>query len=120
MGKRIVRRGSIVLVRYPFSDLSSIKARPALIITPDDLLSQIDDALCLFISSQIPTPLLASDLMINKSDSSFRKTGLKFNSVFRTHKLALLYKPLVLRALGEADQRLMELVNQKLRIALGI
>ena len=55
MVKRNVKRGSIVLIRYPFTDLSSSKVRPALIITPNKLLSKLDDVLCLFISSSIST-----------------------------------------------------------------
>ena len=120
MGKWIVKRGSIVLVRYPFSDLSSTKVRPAIILTPDDLLLRLDDALCLFVSSTIPTDLLPTDLILEQPHPSFNKAGLRFRSVFRTHKLALLHKSLVLRILGEADDILMEEINQKLRIALGL
>lgn len=120
MGTRIVRRGVIVLVRYPFSDLSSTKVRPAVILTPDDLMPKIDDAMCLFISSTIPSELLPTDIVLKKSDSSFVGTGLKFSSVLRAHKLALLHKSLILRAIGEADMILITRINQKLRIALGL
>lgn len=120
MGKKIVRRGSIVLVRYPFSDLSGTKVRPAVILTPDNLLFRMEDVLCLFISSSIPAGVLPSDLILEKSHPSFGKTGLQFQSVFRAHKLALLHKSLVVRALGEADQRLIEMLNGKLRVALGL
>ncbi len=120
MGKQTVRRGSIVLVRYPFSDLSGTKVRPAVILTPDNLLSRMDDVLCLFISSSIPADVLPTDLILEKSHPSFARTGLQFQSVFRTHKLALLHKSLVIRALGEADQKLIEMLNGKLRVALGL
>ncbi len=85
MAKRVVKRGSIVLVRYPFSDLSTTKVRPAVILTSDDLLIRVDDALCLFVSSSIPSDLLPTDLIIEKSHSGFNKAGLKFRSVFRAH-----------------------------------
>jgi mRNA-degrading endonuclease toxin of MazEF toxin-antitoxin module len=52
MVNRKVRRGSIVLALYPFTDLSGTKARPAVVVTPDFLLPQIDNVLCLFISSK--------------------------------------------------------------------
>lgn len=120
MGKQAVRRGSIVLVRYPFSDLSGTKVRPAVILTPDNLLSQMEDVLCLFISSSIPADILPSDFVLEKTHPSFTRTGLQFQSVFRAHKLALLHKSLVVRVLGEADQRLIEMLNGKLRIALGL
>ena len=120
MAKRIVKRGSVVLVRYPFTDLTGTKVRPAVILTPDKLLGKLDDVLCLFISSSIPKDLLPTDFVLEVTHPSFLKTGLKYRSVFRTHKLALLQNSLVLRVLGEMDRSLMDEVNQRLRIALGL
>ena len=120
MAKRIVKRDSVVLVRYPFTDLTGVKVRPAVILTPDELLRRLDDALCLFISSSIPADLLPSDFILEPTHPSFSETGLKYRSVFRAHKLALLRKSLVLRVLGEMDKGLMNEVNQRLRIALGL
>ena len=51
MAQSIVKRGSVVLIRYPFTDLTGAKVRPALVLTPDHLLSRLEDVLCLFISS---------------------------------------------------------------------
>ncbi len=42
MGRRIAKRRSVVLVRYPFTDLSGAKVRPAIIITPDEFLKRMD------------------------------------------------------------------------------
>lgn len=115
-----VTRGSIVLIRYPFTDLTSDKVRPALVVTPDVLIHRLDDLLCLFISSSTPGDLLPTDLYLETTDTSFRQTGLKTSSLFRSHKLALLHKRLMLRVLGEADNALIEAINSKLRIALGL
>jgi mRNA interferase MazF len=98
MAQPIVKRGNVVLIRYPFTDLTGAKARPALVVTPDHLLPRLEDVLCLFISS----------------------AGLKRRSVLRMHKLALLHKVLVLRVLGEGDPSLMDAVDQRLRLALGL
>ena len=115
-----VIRGSIVLIRYPFTDLTAAKVRPALVVTPDTLIPLLDDILCLFISSSTPDQLLPTDLHLETTDPSFTQTGLKTGSVFRTHKLALLHKRLVLRVLGEADSILLETLNSRLRIAPGL
>jgi mRNA interferase MazF len=120
MAQRIVRRSSIVLVRYPFTDLSSVKVRPAVVVMPDQLMRKLDDVLCLFISSSMPLKLLSTDFVLEPNHPSFTKTGLKYRSVFRTHKLALLHKSLVVRVLGEMDKDLMNEVDQRLRIALGL
>ena len=120
MAEKIVKRVSIVLIRYPFTDLTSFKVRPAIILTPDKLLNKIDEVLCLFISSSIPDELLETDFILERTHSSFSKTGLKYRSVLRAHKLALLHKSLVIRILGELENELMKEINKRLIIALGL
>ncbi|MBU1661270.1 MAG: type II toxin-antitoxin system PemK/MazF family toxin [Chloroflexi bacterium] len=120
MARIIIKRGSVVLVRYPFTDLSGTKIRPAVVLTPDHLLTQLDDVLCLFISSSLPAKLLPTDFVLELHHPSFAKTGLKYRSVLRSHKLALLHKSLVLRVLGRMDRDLTSEINQRLRIALGL
>lgn len=120
MARRLIKRGSIVLVRYPFTDLTGSKVRPALILTPDAFLGKLDDVLCLFISSSIPRDILLTDFILLPSHPSFGKTGLRYSSIFRAHKLALLHKSLVVRGLGEMDKALMDEINQRLRIALDL
>ena len=115
-----VIRGSIVLIRFPFTDLTSSKVRPAIIVTPDFLIPMLDDILCLFISSAMPGELLPTDLELGETHPSFQETGLKFPSVFRTHKLALIHKRLVLRVLGKAGRDLMGEINARLQVALGL
>jgi mRNA interferase MazF len=120
MAQSIVKRGSVVLVRYPFTDLTGAKVRPALVLTPDHLLPRLEDVLCLFISSAMPEEILSTDFVLNPEHPSFLKTGLRRRSILRMHKLALLHKALVLRILGEGEQTLMHEVNQRLRLALGL
>ncbi len=120
MAKQVLKRGSVVLVQYPFTDLSGSKVRPALALTPDNLLSQIDDALFLFISSTIPLNLLPTDLVLKSDHPDFAQTGLHFDSTFRTHKLALLEKSLVSRHLGRVCDSLLQEIETKLRLALGL
>jgi mRNA interferase MazF len=118
MGK--IKRGSIVLIRYPFTDLSGNKVRPAAILTPDNHIPKMDDILCLFISSVVPDKkyLLPSDYILYEKHSSFHDSGLKCTSVFRCHKIALLIKSLVIRQLGQLDNCIMNDINTHLCIAL--
>lgn len=120
MAQSIVKRGSVVLVRYPFTDLTAVKTRPAVILTPDQLIPKMDDVLRLFISSSIPAELLPTDLVLETSHPAFPRAGLKYRSVLRSHKLALLHRNLVLRVLGEIDRDLMGEIDLRLRLALGL
>jgi mRNA interferase MazF len=110
----------VVLIRYPFTDLSGAKVRPALVLTPDHLLRRMEDVLCLFISAVMPDDLLPTDWVLEPGHPSFSRTGLKRRSVFRMHKLALLHHTLVLRVLGAGDPVLIHEVDQRLRLALGL
>jgi len=120
MAQSIVKRGSVVLIRYLFTDLTGAKVRPALVVTPDHLLPRLEDVLCLFISSAMPDDLLPTDFVLEPGHPSFPTTGLTRRFVFRMHKLALLHKVLVLRVLGEGNLSLMYAVDQRLRLALGL
>lgn len=114
------RRGSIVLVRFPFTDLSGSKVRPAIILTPTAALEGMPDILCAFISSRLPSPLLNSDLVIESTNSGFARTGLKTNSVLRAHKIALLKKELVISKLGDFSPALQKQIDRCLLEALGL
>jgi mRNA interferase MazF len=120
VGIRRLKRGSIVLVRYPFTDLSSAKVRPAVVVSPEPFLSQGDDILLLFISSVIPADPLPSDFVLSPQHPSFPATGLKYLSVFRGHKITVLKKSLVQRVLGELDAELLTRLDTCLKAALGL
>jgi len=113
-------RGSVVLVRYPFTDLSGSKLRPAIIITPDDLLATLDDVLCAFVTTIIPDKTLPTDLIVQTNDPDFAATGLNEMSMIRAHKLTLLHRSLVQRHLGVMSKALLDQLNQRLKKAVGV
>jgi mRNA interferase MazF len=53
-----LRRGDIVLVPFPFTDLTGQKVRPALVISPDP---PGEDVMVAFISSVVPPTLEATE-----------------------------------------------------------
>ena len=120
MAQSIVKRGSVVFIRYPFTDLTGAKVRPALVLTSDHLLPRLEDVRCLCISSAMPDDLLPTDFVLEPGHPLFPTTGLKRRSVLSMYKLALLHKVLVLRVVGEGDQALMSEVDQRLRLALDL
>ncbi len=103
-------RGKIVLVPFPFTDLTAAKLRPALVIYEGE-----KDAVVAFISSKIPSELSEVDILITRGHPGFRRTGLKAESVIRLDKIATVLKDLILGELGELDEELKKEVNQKLK-----
>ncbi|MEQ8190291.1 MAG: type II toxin-antitoxin system PemK/MazF family toxin [Candidatus Eremiobacterota bacterium] len=113
-----MNRGDIVLITFPFSDLSSTKVRPVLVISPEDRGQQ--DFIVALITSNIIRPLLDTDFLLLTSESEFPGTGLKIDSVFRMSKLHNLSKSLAKKRLGEISDGLMEKLEEKLLLALGL
>lgn len=105
------QRGDALLIRFPFTDLSGSKRRPAVILA-----QYPPDVTVAFISSVIPTPPEPSDVLLQPSAS----TGLKSLSVLRLHKIATLEEGLITRRLGRLSQSLLAAIDQALMSALGI
>ena len=101
--------GKIVVVPFPFTDLSSIKRRPALVLHETKY-----DVVVAYISSAMPTVPSPEDVLVPQSRSSFIHTGLLSNSVIQLDKLATIEKSLIIRTLGEVDNDLKAEINPKL------
>jgi mRNA interferase MazF len=103
-----VPKGSIVLVHFPFTDLSSTKLRPALVLYEGHL-----DVTIAPMTTQRPDHPLPSDLLIRKGTTSFKTTGLKEESWLLIDKIATLEKMFVEGILGRADDDLKREINAK-------
>ena len=86
--------GSIVLTRFPFTDLSGDKRRPALVVSRDD--RRRTDLVVCFITS---IPRAGPDMAPISPDPG---TGLKVPSVVRFDKLATLDPAVIAGKLGDA------------------
>lgn len=87
--------GTIVLVPFPFTDLTSTKVRPALIVSRSE--PKAKDLILAFITSQTHQE---SGFLLETQHKHFKKTGLKVDSLIRFDKLATLNKRVVLGELG--------------------
>lgn len=108
-------KGKIVLVPFPFTDLTAAKLRPALVIYEGE-----KDVTLAFISSKVPSKLSEVDVLIARKSPGFGKAGLKVDSVIKLDKIATVLKDLIVGELGELDKELRQEVNQKLQKALVI
>lgn len=116
----MTRRGDIVLVQYPFTNRTSSKVRPAIVLTSDDIIDRQPDVVVGFISSRIPKTIEATDYVLREGNPGFPNTGLKKASVFKMHKITILPKRLLKKKIGSVDQSTQGILNQKLGWALGL
>lgn len=105
-------KGGIVLIPFPFTDLTSAKLRPALVLIESE-----SDCVVAFISSRVPAQVTSTEVLIREDHEEFAGTGLKRASVVRLDKVATVSKNLMLGEIGEVGQVLRREINRKLREA---
>ncbi len=99
-------KGDIVLIIFPFTDLSGSKLRPAVILANTNL----DLTVC-FITTQTQWQELTDVLLLPDLIN-----GLKKQSLIRTSKIATLDKTLAKGLLGKLTQPELFDLNDKLKI----
>lgn len=67
-------RGKVVLVPFPFDDLSTTKVRPAVCLT--DPIGEYRHIVLAFITSRIPADLMETHLLLDASETDFAMSGL--------------------------------------------
>jgi mRNA interferase MazF len=108
-------KGKIVLVPFPFTDLSAAKLRPALILHESRY-----DLVVAFISSRVVDTSDPFSISISSEDPQFKITGLKCSSVIRLDKLATIDRNLVVGELGDLPESLRKQVSERLMTMLTI
>ncbi len=97
----------IWLVQFPFSDLTSNKLRPALVIS-----LHREDAILIGIFSKIPIGLLKNTwVLISDHNPNFQQTGLKKSSLIRADKIATVHTSIFVRKLGILPNDLVYTLN---------
>ena len=92
-------KGNIVLIQFPFDDLSSSKLRPAYcLIAPIETYQHIIFSL---ITSRIPNPILTTDIVLETIHSDFPQSGLQKSSTIRLDHLVTLRQSMIRRELGD-------------------
>ncbi len=91
-------KGKIVLVQFPFDDLSDLKVRPAYCLT--NAIGDYKHLIFSLITSRIPTTPLHTDLIIDLSHPDFGLSGLRQSSTIRLDHLVTLRQSMIRRELG--------------------
>lgn len=113
-----MEKGTIVLTLFPFTDLTSAKRRPAVVISKTSI--EKADVIVAFISSVIPNKLSETDLFFDINGKYFPNSGLKKSSVIKLDKLATLNKSIFTGELGLVNGVTLSEIDKKLKIALGL
>jgi len=107
------RQGDIVLVSFPFTDLTATKKRPALVISPDSVNQLNQDLVLAAITSQ----LTEDEHSLPLQDSDFLEGKLPKKSMIRLTKIFTIHSTLILKKIGALKPpKIDQVLNQIRRI----
>lgn len=95
----VYRRGDLVLVPFPFTDLTTIKRRPAIIVSPDQFHQKSEDLVLVAVTSQRSSVLSEWEVALEQSD--LVKGRLPKPSVIKLTKIFTCHRSLLVKAVGK-------------------
>ena len=101
--------GDIILVPFPFSELTNIKVRPAVVISTT--LDKFHDIIVSAISSVIPKRLSQNEILVSPNESN----GLRAISVIKVDRIVTLKKENIIAHLGELSDTEVKILKVKFR-----
>ena len=99
-------KGDVVVIPFPFSDLTSSKKRPSVVVSN---LKGTDVILC-----QVTSSAKKDEYAIPLRKKDFSIGGLKVNSSIRTNKLFTAHKDLISYKAGSLEKEKVKTVQNKL------
>ena len=111
-------RFRVVLVPFPFDDLSGQKVRPAVCLT--DVVGTHRHVVLAFITSTVPTPLEPTDILLTPGTQDFASTGLRVRSTLRLHRMVTVSTAIIRRQMGLLSPSVQTQVQQRLRALFAL
>jgi mRNA interferase MazF len=112
------RRGDVVLVLFPNSDLRTAKRRPALVIQRNGLNSGLSQTIVAMISSNLARRGHASRIFVSRDSAEGKAAGLRLDSVIMTDNLATILETEMDSILGHFPE--MKSVDSTLKHTLAL
>ena len=98
--KHAYRRGDVVLVLFPHSDLRTAKTRPAVIVQANDLNTGMPQVIVAMISGRMFRAGHPSRVVITVASSTGRQSGLLADSVVMADNVATISEAAIDRVIG--------------------
>lgn len=111
-------KNKVVLVPFPFDDLSGNKVRPAVCLTHE--IGPHGHVILAFITSRIPENPLETDIVIKVGSADFLTAGLRVSSTFQLHRLMTVTRSMLLRELGILSPDMVLKVEDRLSKLFGL
>ncbi len=94
------KRGDVVLVLFPDSNLQTAKKRPALVVQKDDLLTGLPQVIIAMITSNIKRAGHPSRVVILHNSKEGKQSGLQSDSIIAGDNLATVREKFIYKVIG--------------------
>ncbi len=109
--------GNIVLLSFPFTDLSTTKQRPALIISSDWYNDNRNDVIVVAITSHIPIELAEDEFLLSEPEQ--KSAGLPKPSIVKVTKVVTIDRRLIRKTIGQLPGNTVTKIKNLLNKFLG-
>ncbi len=107
----MLSQGDVLLIPIPFSDLSSVKKRPVMVLSNDKYNNITDDIIVIAITSNLG--LKFSEVLLRPSDMA--NGEIKVESALRVDKIYTISQKIIVKKLGKLKSAKIEEVKNKLK-----
>ncbi|MFH1287728.1 MAG: type II toxin-antitoxin system PemK/MazF family toxin [bacterium] len=111
-------KGTIILTPFPFTNLSGVKRRPAVIISSSKKTG--NDVIVAFISSVVIEPVKDTEYVLEINHPGFKETGLKKRSVFKMNKVVTIEKGIIIGEIGKVSDSILQELDKRLKVAFSL
>lgn len=106
------RRGDIVLVPFPFTDFSTLKQRPALVISSDAFNRSHEDVILVALTSQSGSASKGGNYHIKGAEQ--KRSGLLREGVVLVGKIITIDQRLIRGTLGTLSPKVLEEISKRI------
>jgi mRNA interferase MazF len=111
------RQGQVVLVPFPFADLSSAKQRPAVIVSASWYNNSRPDCVLAAITSSVPAEMEPD--MVRIQGSEVKTAGLRMTSVVRAGKVFTIEQDRIVKPMGQLSRASLSRVLDGIRLVIS-
>jgi mRNA interferase MazF len=116
-----LRRGDVVLADLPFSDLSGVKKRPALVVQCNRNNQRLDDVILAMITSVVQRAATEpTQKLIDPITPEGQASGLLHTSAVKCEHLITLHSQFISRVIGHLPSDIMKEIDGCLKESLGL
>jgi mRNA interferase MazF len=111
-----IEQRDVVLVPFPFSDLTSSKKRPALVVSIGKFNRSGDDVICCLITSNLKDRGNAVFISNKDMESGF----LEFDSKVKPYRLFTANKNIIYRVLGKLGKEKSRIISSRIKSLVDV